>query len=187
MPRLTGTKVSLREYREEDRPSVRAWVNDQEVTDKLSETFAGPHTEGRTARFFDRILSGDTGEDQFYVIAERESDVYLGQIDLSGFQWTARRATLGIVIPNRLNRGRGYGSEAIRLLLSHAFDRLNLHKVELDVYAFNEQAIAVYRQIGFVEEGRVRDHVFRRGAYHDDIKMGILAEEFRRQAPLSTS
>ena len=89
-----------------------------------------------------------------------------------------QRGTLAIVVPRRENRGKGYGAEAIRLLLGYAFDRINLNKVELEVYEYNERAYRLYLRLGFVEEGRRRARVYRNGRYYESIQMGILRDEF---------
>jgi RimJ/RimL family protein N-acetyltransferase len=76
--------------------------------------------------------------------------------------------------------GRGLGTEATRLVLSHAFETMNLHRVDLRVLAFNEGAIASYRKCGFVVEGRERESCRLSGQWYDDIIMGILSSDFAR-------
>lgn len=83
------------------------------------------------------------------------------------------RFAIGMFAPQFL--GRGLGSEATRLVLSHAFGPLGLHRVDLRVLAFNTSAIACYRACGFVEEGRERDSCWLDGAWHDDVIMAVLA------------
>ncbi len=79
---------------------------------------------------------------------------------------------------------RGYGTDAIVTLLRFGFDEVNLHRVALEVNEDNARAIACYRKCGFVEEGRLRDHRFRRGEYRDTLIMGVLAGEFRALHPV---
>lgn len=75
--------------------------------------------------------------------------------------------------------GRGCGTEATRLMLDHAFGTLGLHRVALAVFAFNERAIRSYRKIGFVEEGRSREAIWRDGSFWDEIQMSMLEQEWR--------
>ena len=77
--------------------------------------------------------------------------------------------------------GKGYGTEATRTILSFAFNELNLHRVELEVYDFNARAIRTYEKAGFRHEGTRRKALFRDGSYHDVHVMGILREEFMNQ------
>ena len=75
-------------------------------------------------------------------------------------------------------RGQGLGSEALRLVLAHAFGTLRLHRVSLEVYAFNERAIHVYEKVGFRHEGRLRDALWWDGRPHDALLMAVLATEW---------
>jgi RimJ/RimL family protein N-acetyltransferase len=73
---------------------------------------------------------------------------------------------------------KGYGTDAIRTLMRFAFERMNLNRVELSTFDFNERAQACYRKCGFVEEGRRREDRYIDGEYHDLIVMGILRYEW---------
>lgn len=82
--------------------------------------------------------------------------------------------------------GRGYGTEATRLLLGCAFDTVGLHRIELEVYAFNHRARHVYEKLGFRVEGTRREALDWDGARHDAIVMGLLAHEWRAANPTPT-
>lgn len=178
MSHVVGRSVTLREYREEDFPEIRAWVNDPEVAQYLSDIFAAAQSETVTQKFFDRVTGSPEPNAFWFVISDTKTEKYLGQIDLVDINWINRRGTLGIVIPNPANRGRGIGREALSLLAHYAFSRLNLHKIELRVFDYNTRAIEMYKRVGFKEEGRLREHIFRAGCYHDTMEMGLLASEF---------
>lgn len=177
MPHLTGERIVLREYRMEDLPDIRKWVNDPDVVDCLSDVFLYPQTVKDTERFVTAMVEG-TADSKGFVIAEKDTLAYIGQIDLHEIDWKNRKAVLGIVIGRKDLHSRGIGTEAIRLLLNFAFHTLNLHRVELEVLAFNERAMNSYRKAGFKEEGRLRQRFYRHGQYWDVVMMGILREEF---------
>lgn len=84
---------------------------------------------------------------------------------------------VGIFDPASL--GRGLGSEAIKLLLHHAFGAMGLHRIGIRVLAYNKRAIRAYEKCGFVIEGRERETALVNGAWHDDIMMGLLEHEFQ--------
>ena len=71
--------------------------------------------------------------------------------------------------------GRGYGTEATRLMLDHAFGTLGLHRIALTVFEFNERAIRAYRNCGFVVEGRARESIWRDGRWWDELAMSVLS------------
>ncbi|WP_342454796.1 GNAT family protein [Sinorhizobium mexicanum] len=91
---------------------------------------------------------------------------------------------MAIGIFNSAMLGRGFGSEAIHLLLRHAFGPMGLHRIGIRVLSYNERAIRAYQKCGFVVEGREREAAFVNGTWHDDIMMGLLDREFLdRPAP----
>jgi RimJ/RimL family protein N-acetyltransferase len=179
MPYLTGDRIMLREYRMTDLPHIREWVNDPEITDNLSDIFLYPQTVENTEQFVNSMIQGSPNHKGF-VIADKVTQDYIGQIDLVDIDWKNRTASLGIVIGKKPYLGQGYGSEAIRLLQELAFHSLNLHRLELMVYEFNERALRCYRKCGFREEGRLRQKLYRKGRYWDVIWMGILREEYEQ-------
>jgi RimJ/RimL family protein N-acetyltransferase len=179
MAHIVGERVMLREYREEDIEHIRGWVNKPEVTSTLSNIFIRPHTEQMMRSFLDHVMRNSDPNAFYFVIADKRDEGYLGQVDITGIDWYVRTGSLGVVIPDVDNRGQGYGTEALTLLIRYAFDRINLNKIELDVYEFNAGAYELYRRLGFVEEGRRRANVYRDGRYYDVILMGVFPQEFR--------
>lgn len=177
MPNLAGKRIVLREYRKEDLPYMRKWVNNSEITKYLSHIFLYPHTLNTTEDFLNSMLQGNSGIKGF-IIAHKETEEYIGQIDLIKIDWVNRVGTLGIVIGTTEYLGRGYGTEAIKLIQKFAFNRLNLHKLDLEVRAYNERAIRCYKKCGFKEEGRIRENYFFDGKYTDTLFMGILKSEY---------
>src|SRR5690606_19925581 len=95
------------------------------------------------------------------------------------FDPTDRQTTVGLYLGDPEVRGMGYGQDTMRTLLSYLFDDLGLHKVRLFVKADHAQAIACYERCGFQVEGRLRDHRFFAGRFHDFLAMAILAPEWR--------
>jgi RimJ/RimL family protein N-acetyltransferase len=179
MPYFYGDRIMLREYRQSDLPHIREWVNDPEITGYLSDIFTYPHTLENTEQFLRNMIQGSPNTKGF-VIAEKESQDYIGQIDLINIEWKNRTASLGIVIGKKSCLGQGYGTEAIRLIQELAFRSLNLNRLDLMVYEFNKRAYRCYRKCGFREEGRLRQKLFRSGRYWDVIWMGILREEYEQ-------
>lgn len=178
MPHIHGNRITLREYRMEDLPYIRQWVIDEEITGTLSGIFTFPHTLHETESFLKMTMEGKTGSKGF-VIAEKDTLEYIGQIDLHKIDWQNRSAVLGIVIGRKELLGQGYGREAIELMKRFVFERLNLNRLELEVLDFNERAYRCYLGCGFKEEGRLRQKEFKNGRYSDIIIMSVLAEEFR--------
>lgn len=118
----------------------------------------------------ERILAIDirSGEDWRHV----------GSCGLFNFNYLARNAELGILIGEKSQWDHGFGTEAMELLLKHAFHTLNLNRVFLRVFESNGRAQRVYKKVGFIEEGRLREDQYRNGSFEATILMGILREEW---------
>lgn len=108
-----------------------------------------------------------------------DADRLIGEIRLDHVDSQDRRASLAIALYDPASLGKGVGTQAMRLVLAHAFEILRLHRISVRVLAYNARAIAAYKKCGFVEEGREREAAFVNGHWHDDVMMGLLEEEFR--------
>lgn len=179
MPKLIGKRIVLREYRKEDLSYMRQWCNDPEIVDNLSDAFLYPHTVNSTEQYLDSILEGTT-EQKGFVIALKNTEEYIGQIDLFKIDWKNRSTELGIVIGMKEHLGKGYGTEAIKVLQDFVFNSLNLNRLQLEVYDYNERAYKCYMKCGFKEEGRLRERYFKKGRYSDTIYMSILKREYEQ-------
>ena len=179
MDRLTGERIVLREFRQEDISGIRSWVNDADAVRYMGGAFMRPQTWEESESYLSNILNGGAGGVNL-VIAEKSGKRYLGQCALTRVDQTARHAELAIVMAPD-SAGRGYGREAVRLLLDYGFRQMNLNRVYLRVYAENERAVRCYQACGFREEGRQREQVYFDGHYGDVLEMGILRREFEAE------
>jgi RimJ/RimL family protein N-acetyltransferase len=178
VPYLRSDRVLLREYQIEDLPQMRKWVNNFEITNNLHDIFIYPQTIHDTESFLKQKIEGQLSKG--FIIADSDTHDYIGQIDLHRIDWKNRSAGLGIVIGRQEFLGKGYGKEAIELFKGFVFNTLNLNRLELEVYEFNERAYRCYLKCGFIEEGRLRKKLYREGKYWDVIQMSILREEFEQ-------
>jgi RimJ/RimL family protein N-acetyltransferase len=174
-PFLIGPRLYLRPLEVEDAPRVCAWLNHPEVRRHLAR-------EAPLARCAEeQFLRGlaDRKDELILLLVVREGDRPIGTIGLHRGGGTARARILGIAIGEPDCWGQGLGREAIDLVLEHAFQTLDLHRVELEVHADHPRAIACYERVGFVREGARREACFREGRFGDTLIMGVLAREWR--------
>ncbi len=173
---LVGERVVLRRHTPANLPAFRRWYADPEVA-HLTRYQGEPMRPDEVDRFFAvRVLGPDS---LAMAIHLRASDRLIGTCALSGLDPDNGSALFHITIGEKDCWGKGYGSEATRLMLGHAFETLGLHRIGLSVFAFNERAIRAYRKIGFVVEGRAREAIWREGRWWDEIMMGMLDREWR--------
>ncbi len=180
MPYLYGKQIMLRDYRQEDLPAIRAWVNDRKAIRYLSSRFWMPQSLTDTSDFLSHAMSAGTNG-AYFIIAELDSEAYIGQIDLFSINWRLRSAEMGMVIGSEKDRGHGVGAEAISLILEYAFTILGLNRVELEVAAENARARRCYQKAGFQPEGVKRKAFMVDGQYADLVMMSVLADEWREK------
>lgn len=172
---LTGRLVGLRPLRDSDLDSLVAWWSDpQTLARQTSGPFIAQPAAEVAAQF--RTWSANVGSDVGLAVVELATGELIGHVALFGATVKDRRATLGILI-GAPYQGRGLGTDAVRTIVDYGFTELGLHRIELSVNGDNPAAIAAYRKAGFIEEGRLRESLFRAGRWHDDVRMGMLARE----------
>jgi RimJ/RimL family protein N-acetyltransferase len=121
----------------------------------------------------------NTRGDQFeFSIHTLQDDLLIGDVGLDGVRWNHGEAFVGIGIGDREYWGKGYGTDAMRLILRYAFGELNLQRVSLNVFEYNPRAIRSYEKLGFIHEGRARGVLRREGQRYDLVFMGILRDEW---------
>ena len=168
---LVGNRVTLRAARREDMLSIWRFNNDVEVELAGGGDPPIPQSLERLLAEFDtETAKGGRNGAGFVIEADGQC---IGHCGLFQFDETARTAGLGITIGDKAYWGQGYGREAVQLLLDYAFRLRNLRRVWLTVFGRNERAIRAYRACGFVEEGRLREHVWSNGAYDDLVYMAV--------------
>lgn len=174
---IRGKRVTLRPFRQDDLPRLRRWHDDGEVMQYWGERLPLV-IEGQFAADLAPGGRFTTFETSAYFCVCDETDRPIGLVQAEGFGARDRRAQLGILIGERDFWDKGYGSEAVVLLLNWLFNHRNVHRVWLNVQANNPRAMRVYEKIGFVREGTWREHNFYDGRWHDEHLYGILADEF---------
>ncbi|MBN1776800.1 MAG: GNAT family N-acetyltransferase [Clostridiales bacterium] len=177
MPHMIGKHVMLREYRQEDFEHIRKWVNDRKTTEYLSAIFWFPQTEADTTDFLNRAMRAAPNA-SYFVIADVKDQSYIGQMDIFEINWKIRKGIVGTVIGSDGARGKGYGTEALKLLEDYAFGVLGLERLELDVYASNARAIRCYEKAGFRHEGTRRHAAMVNGKYTDVRMMAVIKEDW---------
>jgi RimJ/RimL family protein N-acetyltransferase len=177
---LKGERVLLRGLRRDDLLRLWEFNNDTEVEVAGGGDPPIPQSlERLEAEFDENARKG--GRDSTFFAIEAEGRM-IGQCALFGFdefRGVAHRCELGITIGDRDYWGKGYGREAITLLVDYAFTHWNVQRVGLQVLATNERAIRAYQAVGFVQEGRLRRYMWSNGAYVDGVCMSILREEWQ--------
>ncbi|WP_461615192.1 GNAT family N-acetyltransferase [Clostridium sp. Marseille-QA1073] len=171
-----GEKVKLREYRKEDIKKAQEYMNDREIRGLLAPNIPYPYTYEDEVRWFEGLSAN---KDLYNFAIETLNDKkYIGGCGINNIDWKNSVATVGIFIGDKDYLGKGYGTDAMKILINFIFEEMNINKIKLNVYSFNERAVKSYEKCGFKKEGLLRKEIFRQGKYHDEVVMGILREEY---------
>ena len=171
--KLVGDRIYLSPRNSDDVEIFTEWLNDFKTTDYLGRSSI-------VTTLYDEkkyLEENATAEASFVIVTINENKM-IGTISLESINHINRCATLGIFIGDKEFRNKGYGTEAIKLILEYGFKYLNLKNIKLDLMEFNERALKCYKKCGFKEYGRRRKCKFIDGEYYDTIEMDILKEEF---------
>ena len=158
------------------------WMRDSEFVRLLDADPARLFSVDKNKEWYEKNLVEEQKNDElFLLIRTLEEDRTIGLIGLDGIRWTHGDAWIGIGLGEREYWGKGYGTDAMRILLRYAFEELNLHRLSLSVFEYNPRAIRSYEKVGFIVEGSARQFLNRDGQRYDMIFMGILREEWERR------
>ncbi len=159
--------------------------------EQMAKTYVGWHRDTEYTRLADDEPANlySPGQDEAWLkenwdgmimfgIHTVDDDRLVGSIELMDFHRASGDAEVGIGIGNRADWGKGFGTEAIKMILRYAFEELNLHRVSLSVFEYNVRGFRSYQKAGFQEEGRLREFVTREGRKWDLILMGVLRSEW---------
>ncbi len=174
--RLQGALVRLALFDfEKDLPEWVRWGRDSEYL-RLSDSSPARQWPLEDTK---KYIEDNLETMHLFSIRTLAEDRMIGAVDLSGFNWVTGNAWVGIGIGDRDFWGRGYGGEAMRLMVRYGFEALNLRRISLSVFEYNPRAIRSYEKAGFVIEGRARQYLQREGRRWDVIYMGILREDWQ--------
>ena len=168
---LTGTHVVLRRHVAGNLAAFQRWYSDAEVS-RLTRYQDGPMRQEEIERFFVARALGP--EALSLAVHVRETNRLIGTCALSQLDSDNGSALYHITIGEKDAWGHGYGTEATQLMLDHAFGTLDLHRIALSVFSFNERALRSYLSCGFVIEGRAREAIWRDGRWWDEVSMSVL-------------
>ena len=175
---LTGQLVRLVAMNAETDAEVFArWDVDTEYMRQLD---SGPHLPNRAKKVREGIEKEQSEDPNTIAFSVRTlaDDRLIGFVAFDGINWQHGETFVAIGIGDPAYRGNGYGTDAMRVMLRYGFMELNLNRIQLDAFSYNERAIKSYLKAGFVEEGRQRGMLLRNGQRWDFVYMGVLRDEW---------
>lgn len=176
---LRGAKVQLTAIRPQDHAVITEWYQDAQFLRQYDSSPAAPRTEKQLAKMLEE--EQDRKDGFTFAVRLVDSERIIGILQLDGIAWIHGTSFVSIGIGQLADRGQGYGREAMELGLRFAFDELNLHRVCLTVFSYNEAGRNLYEGLGFKHEGTYREHLLRDGKRHHMLLYGLLRREWNMQ------
>ena len=177
---LQGNRIRLRAAEREDISAFLRWINDAEVTENL--LFVAPISRFEEEQWYDAMMKTPKAEHVLVIEVQDEGleEGYraIGTCQFHNIDWRNRSAEIGIMIGEKAFWDKGYGTETMRLLLSHGFHTLNMHRIWLQVIDKNQRGIRAYEKAGFQYEGKYRQGHYQHGQYFDVHLMSVIQEEW---------
>ena len=173
-----GKLVRLREYKQSDVELAYKYMNDLDVALNLNIGIPYPMTLEKEQQWFD--MQKENNDIYNFAIETLEDGIYIGGCGINKYDWKNGTAEVGIFIGNQQFRSKGYGTDAMGVLIDFIFSQTNSNRIQLSTYRYNERAYKTYLKCGSKDEGRLRQKIFRNGKYHDEILMGLLREEYKK-------
>ena len=173
---IQGKNVYLRPLEISDVKSIARWHNDNEIMALFALTRTW--SEEYWSEWLEKRLRSQNAV--YFGIVKKTDDRLIGHIHLEEIYWSHRLCRdLGILIGEKEEWSRGYGTEAMELLMRYAFEELGLHRLELMTFDFNERGMRVWAKCGFRQEGVMRRARLANGEWRDLIFYALLEEEYR--------
>jgi len=182
-PLFRGQLLRLAPATTEDQQTLAAWSLDDQYLRMLDDDPVRP----QNASAYQSTTEWDPQSSAYFHLRTLSDDIFIGFVALFSIKWASQTCDMAIGIGDPEYRGKGYGQDALRLLLNYAFSELNLYRVGLTVMSYNTAAIKAYERAGFVREGAKRQMVHRDGQRHDLVLYGILRDEWLKHRDASPS
>jgi RimJ/RimL family protein N-acetyltransferase len=171
---IAGEHVILRAFEREDAERCYRWMNDPNIVRTLKSRY--PIAFSNEVEWLDRAMSFSPVERHFAI--ERKDDrSHIGNASLHGIDWISRSSWFGLFIGEPTAWNRGFGGDAIGTLVRFAYEEMNLQKLRINVFDYNERAKHVLTSQGFVMEGKLVRDFYREGAWHDIVIYSIFREK----------
>lgn len=168
----------LRELQRADIPQINKWRNDAQLIACLGAPYRFIN-EDVDGAWYDDYMKSRGNCVRCAIVDSRQDGEILGLITLANINNINRSGEIHIMIGDAQNRGKGMGTFAVNAMINHAFNNLNLRRLELGVLESNSAAYKLYEKCGFVKEGVKRKANYKNGSYTDMIIMGLLKEEWQ--------
>lgn len=172
---IIGEKITLRQVEEEEVDELVKIINEPDIRFSGDSALPFPIRKQSVLKY---VGLTDQVQAHVYGIFAQHSDTIVGSLAIHNLDLVQQNCEVGLSVSKKY-QGQGYGSEAIQLILSFLFENTPIHKIKLNVFAFNTGAIRLYEKLGFHQDGVLREEIFKAGKFHDVYTYSLLRQEWK--------
>jgi diamine N-acetyltransferase len=171
----------LRELRKSDMPKINEWRNNRELISHLGAPFRYINLDV-DYRWYDNYMLNRNATIRCAIVEATDEECILGLVSLMNINFINQTAEFNIMIGDTANRGKNIGYFATTKILNHAFNNMNINRIELEVLESNIYALKLYEKVGFKQEGIKRQSTYKNGKFVNMIMMSILKEDHNHRS-----
>ena len=175
---IAGEHVILRAFEREDAERCYRWMNDPNIVRTLKSRY--PIAFSNEIEWLDRAMHA-TNNERHFAIERKDDRSHIGNASIHGIDWVSRNAWFGLFIGEPTAWNRGFGGDAIGTLIRFAFDEMNLEKLRINVFDYNDRAKHVLEGHGFAVEGKLQRDFYREGAWHDIVIYSVFRDSRKKE------
>lgn len=172
---LHSSRIGMRLLNDFDVDYYMNWFNDEEVC-RYNSHHRYPQTKEKMLKYINNVNASETAI--VFALVDKESGIHFGNISIQSIDYINRSAEIAYILGDKSFWGKGYATEASKVIMEHAFFELNLCRIYLATPEDNIGMIKVAKKLGFKEEGRRRNAIFKNNSYLNLIEFGLLKEEY---------
>ena len=175
---IAGEHVILRAFEREDAERCYRWMNDPNIVRTLKSRY--PIAFSNEIEWLDRAMHA-TSNERHFAIERKDDRSHIGNASIHGIDWVSRTSWFGLFIGEPTAWNRGFGGDAIGTLIRFAFDEMNLEKLRINVFDYNDRAKHVLEGHGFVVEGKLQRDFYREGTWHDIVIYSVFRDSRKKE------
>ena len=168
---LEGKNINLRPLKMSDWEKTIQWRNNVGLK-KLAMSHPFPITDMLEKEWYENIIKSKNDKSVYFAVAKKDANL-IGFITLNKISYIHRNCYLGVIIGENKEQGKGFGREAVELIIHYAFQTLNLNKITVEIVSNNKNSLSMFDRLGFIEEGRLKQQYYTGGKYFDIILLSV--------------
>lgn len=168
---LIDKEITLRAIEEKDSILLKEMINDPEL-EYLVLGWSLPVSNSRQLEWIKNLSSNEL---KFIIDV---NDTGIGMASITNLDYKNSTASVNIKIKNSNDKGKGYGTRVIKLLINYCFNELNLNCLTANILEYNIASQKLFEKCGFIKDGILRSRIFKRGCYHNVYSYSLLRDEF---------